>query len=261
MSQVSLPRETIVGFGTLAVCALAVLLQPGCEKGTPKRPPDPGKYRLPEEVPFTPRSAEEDLKSLATLAEKYNGKLWTDEDKTVKWYDTRLYRLYEFRHHTVVVFPHNWDEMKFDIDLIAGHIRDKRDLSGTLDYRYSDRKGYQLHGVLLDTEPKALLQVGMFGMCLGQRRGDVVRHHVDYLRKESGWEGDQLQLRIRNMSGKSREVSDGERDGIQFVLHYENGRVTYISFSPRLSPRRGQMLTSDSDTVLTQGVATLPQGK
>jgi hypothetical protein len=83
----------------------------------------PGRYAPPKLEKGRKRSPEEDFVKLTALFKKYNGKLFSKNDSVVKWKDTKIYRIYEFKHHSIAVFPYNWNEKCFDMYIFSGHLK------------------------------------------------------------------------------------------------------------------------------------------
>lgn len=88
-----------------------------------------GRYTNPPLIEVIRRSPEEDFSRLEALFKREGGNLITTNDVVVKWKDTCLCRLFEFRDHSVMVFPFDWNEHCYDIFLYSGHSRQYDDIS------------------------------------------------------------------------------------------------------------------------------------
>ncbi|MDD3118952.1 MAG: hypothetical protein PHQ27_07230, partial [Victivallales bacterium] len=128
-------RHTVKGetmgkrIGLCLILGMALVMLSGCEMPFGRYRPTPlKKMKKPDPV--------ESYQQLEALFRKYGGHLAGPEDKTVKWKDTQLYRIYEFKHHTVAIFPFNWNEQCFDMFLIAGHLKKYDNLLEDIGFTY-----------------------------------------------------------------------------------------------------------------------------
>lgn len=97
-----------------------------------------GRYGRPELVPVTePREPVADFVQLNELARGLDLRLFDEHEDAVHWRDMQLFRVYEFSHYSVLIFPMNWNAGRFEITIVAGKLRDRtvsiRSLSPAMD--------------------------------------------------------------------------------------------------------------------------------
>ena len=111
-----------------------------------------------------------DFMRLRGVFARWGGNLTAADDDIVRWKDTQTFRLYEFKHHSVAVFPHNWNANCLDMYLINGHVR-KLEHSDDLmfGYRYSmERGGCEINvNFNLTTNLTAVDKIGLQEIFLG----------------------------------------------------------------------------------------------
>ena len=137
-----------------------------------------GRYTAPKLVKGGKPTPKEDYLKLKTFFENKGGRLEAADDTIVKWKDTKIYRIYEFKHHTVAIFPFNWNEKQFDMYIFAGHLKKYDDLLNdiSLKFRYSDlyKTGYHINDSITLDKNLFPYKVGIKYFFLGSSINNVL---------------------------------------------------------------------------------------
>lgn len=156
----------------------------------------------------------DDFVRLRKLFKDHGGDLVSRDDKVVKWKDTRMFRMFEFKHHTVVIFPYNWldgsrKDERFDLHMFAGHVKDYTNLYTAFGYSFDPPdprtgKGARYYNTKMDLDvgAPAVQDVGFEGFSLGELKSNLIEKQVGYLRERG------MRVQVKAGPGK-QEYEDG----------------------------------------------------
>lgn len=195
-----------------------------------------GRFAPPRLVQGSKPDPVEDYTRLRELFRKNGGDLVTAEDQTVTWKDTSMFRMFEFKHHTVVIFPYNWTPERYNVIIVAGHINPEVNPFDALNYKteYQPTTRRWIEGVNWDLD-EAVRRVSFLGFQLSQPQGEVIDSQTRYILRTNPDQND-----IDCLTGFG-ELSLGKRDDVHFEILYEGGKVAHMSFNPA-KPRRAVTL-------------------
>jgi len=256
-----------------------------------------GPWRSYAPAPLTKRVEKrtpvEDFVRLRKLFKAHGGDLISRDDKVVKWKDSRIFRMFEFKHHTVIIFPYNWidgkrSEERFALHMFAGHAKDYSNLYTAFGYDldpYDPESGkgdrYRNTRMNIDVTAPALQEVGFEGFRLGEPKSDAIDEQLRHLREECGM---QVRVKRSKISEDYRYVVDLDESGkecgsvaswddqtmngwrwklgseaLNFDFWHEDGRLSYMHFFTVKCPLLGDYsIYNPVLPVLEQGEFEIP---
>jgi hypothetical protein len=212
------------------IAVVSVLFTAGCRQlGLDQHPF--GRYGRPELVPVTePREPVADFIQLNELARSLDLRLFDEHEDAVHWRDMQLFRVYEFSHYSVLIFPMNWNAGRFEITIVAGKLRDRtvsiRSLSPAMD-RDDARVGsfYSFPPGFIASEARPN-RVGLDGVNLYDSREKCETVFMPYfLQKgaakreyyEKMWSLSNSMVAYSVSPGKCRYIFHSHDDGLQYM--------------------------------------------
>jgi len=243
-----------------ALTIMAILLSFGIVLTSCRSDEDAGKTRPSR---GTKRSPEEDLRRLQALFKAYGGQLTTGDDTQVVWKDTIAFRVFEFAHHTVVVWPYDWQDDAFEVKVIAGHLPTSGDLFEAVRYDYdSAQERYVNPHIKFSLDQPEIGEVSFLGFFLGQPREDVIDIHARNIRKAWPNHPEQREIRMATLTGPTDEynASSGDIGEVMLTFHYEKGKLAHMTFRSRgTGPLGALSISHQTMPALTQGTLELPR--
>lgn len=192
------------------------------------------KYALPKLVNGPVPDPASDLAALQKLFAQHQGSLYGPGEHQVTWKDTQLFRLYEFSHHTVVVFPYHWTAQNCNLILFAGHITPNCPNPYDALF-YEEFPGPDFHvqstGIVWDwSDPKALNSVTFEGFHLGTATQSVLDNQRRYI-EQTITDTQQKNLALDLMAQfAAKGVSEGSHEQTHFRFYYDKQRLGYMNF-------------------------------
>jgi len=181
---------------------------------------------------------QEDFVALCKFAEAHGGRLVTADDEVVKWRDTYLFRMFELKHHTVVIFPYDWTEDRFDLIVFAGHVKDYKNAFASVFYKLHDEERYYYNDTMaIDLSPPAVGDVSFEGFHLGESGQDLALREWEYKRRTSSDES-HINACVRGALVRPGRI-DANRGELYFGIHFEDGRVSYMNWYHKATPQLG----------------------
>lgn len=202
-----------------------------------------------------------DFKRLHEHFRKRGGSLVSRDDALVKWKDTALFRMFEFKHHTVVIYPYTWSPSGFDVIMFAGHVRDYDNVFDAIFYEYDAAPviAYRNVGMDLDVRSPSLRDVGFEGFYLGQPHKDVADRQVRYIRTLTTLTPEGVEYGIHVMTS-DRGTAHGRRLGADFNMRFELDRLAYMDWNTSGGRRLGsRSILFPVTPVLAKGEFPIPK--
>ena len=225
----------------------------------------PGKYAPPKLVKMPKPNPLDDFIKLRELFKTLGGNLVTQDDVIVRWKDTDIFRMFEFKHHTVVVFPYNWTSKKFDLILFAGHIKNYGNIFDSIYYKYKpnhETKIYFYNETMnLNPVEVHINEVGIGGFYFGEDRNNIIIKQSRLIEANWSREEQQKKLQLECLTSQSNHAW-GSNNDIDFRLLFESGKISYINFYPRGVPQlNGYSIKEPKMPVLAEGEFAIPSQK
>lgn len=171
---------------TSLLFCVASLLVAGCRHW----PGYPDRSLPPLEQLGERTDPETEFYRLQRLLAETGHSLYASGDTNVRWIDAQYFRVYEFAHHTVLIFPYDWTSDYLELVFVAGTLRDHEGLPWSL---YPDPSPSDVprtfSGVVMSDPQPDVDHVGWQGAWLWQdvmaTRSIVGKRAIEYPRGES----------------------------------------------------------------------------
>jgi hypothetical protein len=82
-----------------------------------------GRYSTPQLVPVVKPDPAQDFARLRQQFVEMGGELICPDDDVVAWKETSMFRIFELKHHTIVIVPYNWGTAVYNIIIFAARIK------------------------------------------------------------------------------------------------------------------------------------------
>jgi hypothetical protein len=190
-------------------------------------------YAPPQLIKGEKPTPTEDLSHLKKLFKRFDGNLLSEDDVMVRWKDTKMFRMFEFKHHTIVVFPYNWDLKGFNLIIFAGRVLNYNNLFESIRYKYKPNykagTDYFNNSIVFNLKDSSIRKIGFEGFYFGDSRKVILKKQMP--RIERRWNNDkpQKELRVSSLTAANDHVW-GRADKSKFDIHFQNDRVVYMNF-------------------------------
>jgi len=205
----------------------------------------PGRYAPPKlETAKKPDPVEDYLK-LKALFEKYDGKLAADDDTVVKWKDCEYYRLFEFKNHSVAIFPYNWDEEHFDLYIFAGHLKKYDNMLDDIYFtHHSERKEppfYANETMNLDSDVCKKISFDNFSLGFSQNECiDIavikLKESFEHMDISAAEMNERLDYYTKNLWPAMHDRLTGISNELSFQFHSINNKLVWMHFYTKGMP-------------------------
>jgi hypothetical protein len=214
-----------------------------------------GNYSTTKLVPIEKPDPQQDFQRLRIQFQTMGGELVSSDDDTVTWKDTAMFRMFELKHHTVVVFPYNWEKDSYNIIIFAGRIKPDMDPYDAIQFNFES--GPNAHcwntGIDWNVSDPQISQIHFENLSLGEpvdtaisQQTDFIRHHISDL--------DQQNSQIGVLAGWKGWL-ETNRGNLHLGMAYIDGKLAYISINPIRGPRLdGYSIGHPQNPVLAQGI-------
>lgn len=185
------------------------------------------------------RSAKDDLEMLTYYFRDNNGLLYCNKDDTVKFYNTHVYRIYEFKYHTVVVFPVEWTQETLDVSIFAGHFSDLSSIceNKSLFFKHTGtRKTDTPEPFVISKSKEArkiITEIKHGGIYLNQSKTELIKAQEKRIHNKynSGTEYDKNA--IENEITILRDYGHFTCGELSYSVKYVDSKVVYINVGPK----------------------------
>jgi hypothetical protein len=171
-----------------------------------------------------------DFLNLNKLFHENNGMLYSSDEKKVKWIDTEMFRMFEFKNHTVVIFPYDWKKKNFDLLLFQGHVKNYENLYESIKLKHrtndKDKVFYQNENMYFNNF--GIGKIGFDNLTFGETKSDVRKKIVPIINKK--WnDREQREIRLELLTFAKTHMN-GSTMKFQFFLYFEKDRLSYMNF-------------------------------
>jgi hypothetical protein len=184
----------------------------------------------------------EDFDNLNRLFFKSNGNLTSSNDEIVRWKDTKMFRLFELDHHTVVIFPYNWDRDGFDLIFFAGHVINYDNLFNSIRFRYrpnsEEGTDYINNTMIFNLSDPSIKSIRFEGFNFGDSLDTVKKKQIPIIEKRWKNNKEQKDLRVSFLTAAKDHVW-GKAVRSKFRLYFHNNQVVYMHFWKEGFPQLG----------------------
>jgi hypothetical protein len=174
-----------------------------------------------------------DLNKLKKMFNSFDGNLISNNDKVVRWKDTKMFRMFEFERHTVVIFPYNWGFSGFDLIIFSGRVKDYNNLFKSIRYKYKPstqlKTDYFNDTMVFDISNPYISEIGFEGFYFGDSLETVKKKQIPRIERRWSKNSDQKKLRMSFLTAAKDHVW-GTADRSKFRLFFKNGQVVYMHF-------------------------------
>ncbi len=191
-----------------------------------------GNYSIPKLVPVVKPDPQQDFQRLRTQFQTMGGELVSSDDDTVTWKDTAMFRLFELKHHTVVVFPYNWNKNGYNIIIFAGRTKPELDPYDAIQFNFES--GPNAHcwntGIDWNVLDPQLSQIHFENFNLGEPVDHAISQQTDFIRKHIT-DLDEQNSQIGVLAGWKGWL-EANRGNLHLGMAYIDGKLAYISINP-----------------------------
>ena len=134
------------------------------------------KYGPPAFIEEKLSDPQDDYRNLKELFQEHHGNMTLPGDRIVKWKDTKYFRLFEFKHHSIVIFPHNWNRERYNLYIFAGHVKNYDNLLKGIFFtcKTNDQGVYYVNEtMMLDPDIIKYGKISFDGFFLGEQKGET----------------------------------------------------------------------------------------
>lgn len=219
-----------------------------------------GRYSAPKLVPVVKPDPAQDFARLRKLLVAMDGELVCSDDDFVTWEDTSIFRVFELKHHTVVIFPCNWDASVYNIIIFAGRIKPGLDPYDAIQFKFVSGPGAHCWNTGIEWNPDdpLLKSVHFADLRLGEAEVEAVQTQERYIRR-SGQDVHEQNIEIGVLAGWQGWL-EARRADTHVGMACIDGRLAYIDINPEgRATLAGLAIRHPKAPVLAQGTFSLTE--
>lgn len=218
--------KTLVQIFSGSAAMLTALLLTGCVEWSPGRN---GSF---ETHPLQPRNTAVDFGNLQKLFRSQGGNLFVGAVQIVPFREYNLFRLYEFPTYTVLMYPYDWSERRFEIAIFSGvapvEISQLNDVG--LSYRHQTKKTLtklELHAVSDDAR-----RIGFGPFRLGQTWNEMNQAADKY--------SERIKFAFKTLEPRS-QIAYIDELNLCCYMYFENDKMVYMRAGNKNGPVLSQL--------------------
>jgi hypothetical protein len=224
-----------------------------------------GRYSPPQLVPVVKPDPQQDFARLQKQFAAMGGKLVCSDDDVATWKDTNMFRIFELKHDTVVIFPYNWGTAVYNIIIFAGRIRP--DLNPYDAILFDSVQGPNARvwntGIDWSVSDPAILQIHFQDLHFGDSEKNVIALQTAYIRDPAYTDyGPAPYAGLRDnaiaMLTVCKGWMDAQRSNLNVRMATIDGKLAYFSIAPiGIATLDGFAIEHPNTPVVAQGTFTL----
>lgn len=221
-----------------------------------------GRYSIPQLVPVVKPDPAQDFARLREQVLGMGGDFVCSDDDLVSWKDTSMFRIFELKHHTVVVFPYNWGDPVYDIIIFSGRIKPGLDPYEALQFDFKSGSDAQCWntGIEWNVSEPVVSQVHFQDLYLGDSEKRVVALQAAYIERTITDPQDR-QNEIGVLTGW-RGWLEAHRSDTHLGMACVNGKLVYIEISPiGRATLGGFAIENPKSPIIARGTFTIGNAK